>query len=330
MDKRCPELVEGLETTPGSRVKESSLAQLTGWGRRSSLLRGLLLVGLTLGVFYVLFRRIDLAQVLFLLARIPPTTWLLATLLTLSFPVMSATRWHLILANMDYDVPVLQCLLIIVGVWPLSAISPSKTGDLLKAYSLRREISGVIVAGSVLTERALDLLMLAGFALVGGLAFRNSSIVLVAVIVFLGILAGVVLTRRPFSLPVRPKVQRMLGDLLRSLRLIGRDPMKLALILFLTAANWGASILQTKLLLDAVGAHVPLVFTAAALPVAIFAGLLPVSFGGMGTRDAAMVVLFSAYASPSQALAVGLLYSFFGYWLLAVLGLPFMKRGLAY
>lgn len=318
------------ETTAGSGIRERTLTQLTGWGRRSSLLRGLFLVGLTLGVFYLLFQRIDLAQVISLLARIPSTTWLLATLLTLSFPVMSAARWHLILATMGYDVPVLRCLLIIVGVWPLSAISPSKTGDLLKAYSLRREISSVVVAGSVLTERALDLLMLAGFALIGGLTFRNPTIVLVAATIFLGILAGVTLTRLPFSLPVGAKFQAMLDDLLRSLRVIGRDPTTLALILLLTAANWGASIVQTKLLLDGVGTHVPLVFTAAALPVAIFAGLLPVSFGGMGTRDAAMVVLFSAYASPPQALAVGLLYSFFGYWLLAVLGLPFMKRGLAY
>jgi len=48
----------------------------------------------------------------------------------------------------------------------------------------------------------------------------------------------------------------------------------------------------------------------------------------MGTRDLALVTLFAPFASSSQALAVGLLYSFFGHWLLAVLGLPFVRRAL--
>jgi hypothetical protein len=48
----------------------------------------------------------------------------------------------------------------------------------------------------------------------------------------------------------------------------------------------------------------------------------------MATRDSAMVVLFSAFASSSQALAAGILYSFFGYWLLAVAGIPFIRKAL--
>ena len=316
------------KTLTAPEARESTLAQLAGWGQRRSLFQGLLLVGLTLGIFYLLFRRIDLAEVVSLLGGVPWTTWLFATLLTLSFPIMSALRWHLVLAGMNYDVPVTRCLLIILGVWPMTAISPSKTGDLLKAYSLRHEFSSVVVAGSILTERALDLLMLAGFALVGGLAFRDLTISVVAGVVILGVLSVVALTRLPLSLPFGSRLQAKADDLLLSLRVLGRSPRILTQVLLITAANWGASIVQTKLLFDGVGANVSLAFTAAALPVAIFAGLLPVSLGGMGTRDTAFVVLFSDYARSGQGLAVGLLYSFFGYWLLAVLGLPFIKKGL--
>ena len=316
------------ETASASQARESTLTQLAGWGQRKSVIRGLLLVGLTLGMFVALFQRIELGEVASLLGRVPPKTWLLATLLSLLFPVMSAVRWHHILAGMNYDVPIKRCLSIILGVWPVSSISPSKAGDLLRAYSLRREFSGVAVAGSVLTERTLDLLILASFALVGGLAFRELTISLVAGIVMLGVVSAVALTRLPLRLPFGSRFRPKVDDLLRSLRRIGSDPKILGLILILTAANWGASILQAKLLLDGVEAQVPLAFVAAALPVAIFVGLLPVSIGGMGTRDAALVILLGSYAAESQALAAGLLYSFFGYWLLAVLGLPFMKRGL--
>ena len=87
-------------------------------------------------------------------------------------------------------------------------------------------------------------------------------------------------------------------------------------------------LILTRILFGGVNAAVPLGFTATALPIAIFAGLIPITLGGMGTRDTAMVVLFAAYASSSQALAVALLYSFFGYWLLAVVGIPYIRKAL--
>ena len=315
-------------TVPVDTPRDNSLLKLSGWGQRNSLLRGLLLVALTLFVFYLLFRQIDLSQVIALLRVIPISTWLIATLLTLSFPVMSAVRWHLILGTMGFDVSVARCLLIIVGIWPLSSVSPSKTGDLLKAVSLRRKIEPMVVAGSVLTERALDLLVLAVFALMGGLFFRDLRIVTVAATVILGVIAAVMIARLDIKLPIGQKLQGKLKELLHSIRVLGTQPITLVAILVLTAANWLASIVQTKLLFDAVGASVPFGFTAAALPVAIFVGLLPITFGGMGTRDSAMVVLFAGFATASQALAVGLLYSFFGYWLLAISGIPLVKKAL--
>ena len=317
------------KSAPVSEAQDSTLSQITGWGQRGGLLRGGVLLVITVVIFLVLFQRIDLGIVVSLLSEIPATTWLWATILTLSFPVISAIRWHLVLSSMDYDVSVPRCLLIIMGVWPVSAVSPSKAGDLLKAYSLRREFSGIAVAGSILAERALDLLILAGFALIGGLAFRDLTISLAAGGVVLGVLLAVALTRLPIPLPLGPKLRAMLDDLLRSFRVLGRDRKLFAFIMLLTVVNWGGTILQINLLFDGVGADASLAFTAAAAPVAIFVGLLPISIGGMGTRDAAMVVLFGTYASPSQGLAVGLLYSFFGYWLLAVIGLPFIRRGLS-
>lgn len=111
-------------------------------------------------------------------------------------------------------------------------------------------------------------------------------------------------------------------------RSLGTSPGLLGGFLLLTALNWFASMVQTKLLFGGVGAVVPLGFTVAALPVVLFVGLLPITFAGMGTRDSAMLVMFFAYATQAQILAVGLLYTFFGYWLLALVGIPFVKNAL--
>ncbi|MDA2912305.1 hypothetical protein MYX04_15405, partial [Nitrospiraceae bacterium AH_259_D15_M11_P09] len=60
------------------------------------------------------------------------------------------------------------------------------------------------------------------------------------------------------------RFQERLRQLLRSLRILRSWPGALVAVLILTVANWLASILQTKLLFDGVGAGVPLDFTAAA------------------------------------------------------------------
>ena len=125
-----------------------------------------------------------------------------------------------------------------------------------------------------------------------------------------------------------PRLREKLERLLRVLGALRARPALAAGVLLLTAVNWLASIIQTHLLLLAVGAPVSFLLTATVLPIAIFVGLVPVTIGGMGTRDAALVSLLASAATPAQALSVGLLYSFFGYWLPALLGLPFFRSAL--
>ncbi len=306
------------------------LSKLSGWRQRKTVVRGIVLFALTAGIFLLLFRRINLRLVLSTLKEISPVYLGLATLLTLSFPVISALRWQMILRTMGHKVAFTRCLLIIVGVWPISAISPSRIGDLLKVYSLRQSVDALTVTGSVIAERTFDIIVLASLALFGGIFFRNTYIVSISAAVFLLIIVGFLLIRIDFPFPGKKKIQVRINELFNSLRKIGKNSGVLILIILLTVVNWFSSIVQTKVLFEGVGANVPLGFTLAALPVAIFIGLLPITIAGMGTRDAAMISLFSAFASSHETLAVALLYSFFGYWLMSIIGLPFIRKALQF
>jgi len=296
--------------------------------RMKTWLKMFLFLGITILIFYLLFRRIDFFAVLGLIRQVSVWYMLIAFLLTMSFPVMSALRWQQILKSMDYHVSFVRCLLIIVGIWPISATSPSKAGDLLKAYSLRNDIPASKVAGSVLTERALDVFSLTMFSLAGSIIFRKLEILLIAVAILVIIILAFIIVNLGIRFPIKESWQEKLDNLLLSTRTLAQNKWALVLILFLTFGNWFASIVQTKLLFQAIDAQVPLLFTATALPIAIFVGLIPITLSGMGTRDSAIVFFFSDYASASQALAVGILYSFFGYWLLSIIGLPFMRKAL--
>jgi uncharacterized membrane protein YbhN (UPF0104 family) len=90
--------------------------------------------------------------------------------------------------------------------------------------------------------------------------------------------------------------------------------------------NWVVTVFIAWILFHAVDAKVPLLYTFAGLPPALFAGLMPFTLGGMGTRDSVIMLLFEGYATSAQSLTVGILYAFFGRWLLSILGIPFLQR----
>jgi uncharacterized membrane protein YbhN (UPF0104 family) len=60
-------------------------------------------------------------------------------------------------------------------------------------------------------------------------------------------------------------------------------------------------------------------------PLAILAGLVPLTFAGVGTRDAALILLFRPYFDSATGAALGLLCTA-RYLLPAIGGLPFLHR----
>jgi hypothetical protein len=66
-------------------------------------------------------------------------------------------------------------------------------------------------------------------------------------------------------------------------------------------------LLQIGWFLRAAGVEVGVQETIARVPPAIFAGLLPITLWGVGTRDAALVHLFADLAPASTMAVVGML-----------------------
>jgi uncharacterized protein (TIRG00374 family) len=87
---------------------------------------------------------------------------------------------------------------------------------------------------------------------------------------------------------------------------------------------WLGSPFQIDLLYLDVGQHIPFTFCIAVVPIAILIGFVPITVAGMGTRELSLVYLFSAYSTDSASLSVELLFSLLGYWILSLLGMPFM------
>jgi uncharacterized protein (TIRG00374 family) len=92
-------------------------------------------------------------------------------------------------------------------------------------------------------------------------------------------------------------------------------------IALLTVGIWSINLVQAWIFIRALGGHVPLMHSFGLTPLAILAGLLPVTFAGVGTRDVAVVYLYSDYLDPATGAALGLLLTL-RWVLLGLAGLP--------
>lgn len=307
------------------RGGEALLARMRN--TRAGWLRLLVFALLTTGVFWGLFRflRVDYRLVLQRLATAEPWTLAMAALITCFFPLLSALRFRRVLGALGHEVSLRGCFDMIMAAWPMGTITPSKTGDFVKAYYLKDRIPVPLVLGSVVAERLLDILVLLVLAALGSALFHRWQFALIAGGGFLAGLAAIFALLK-LRLPVPAKFAPKVESLTRALRLLASTPTLLGTVLLYTVLNWFASIAQLVLCYRALGTWVPATFAMANLPLAIFVGLLPVTLSGMGTRDSALVFLFRDYASADVSVGVGLLYALFGYWLPAVVGLSFLRR----
>jgi hypothetical protein len=205
--------------------------------------------------------------------------------------LLSARRWRM-LANSVAPVNYADALrhTAIAAAWNL--IVPSKLGDLSKA-TLIPDLSApqrAAVGGLVVVEKLADVAALGALILLG---FAGEQLLSSAAFLGFAVASG-----------SQGSFVRRLANKLAAARL---SPGMLARLALMSLALWCLHLWQIELFMRSAGVIAPWQVVAARLPVAIFAGLLPVSFCGIGTRDAALVWLFADIAPASAMAAVGLL-----------------------
>lgn len=292
----------------------------------SSVLGTALLLAITLGIFYAIFTKIDILSVVDVLKRSSLLYLLIALLLLFAIVLIGTKRWQKILEAIGYSLSYKECLYVLMGAAPSSMVTPSKSGDVIRAYYLKGKIPASKTVGSVLTERILDVLSLVLFSLIGMLFYQRFELAGIALVVLIGIIMMFFVSQIDLHLPIRKSWNDKLQNLILSTKMLMKDKKAFSATMLCSLSIWFLSIVQTMTFFYAVGIKIPLLFTMANIPIAIFIGMMPVTLGGMGTRDAAIIFLFSEYAAPSELLSVGILFSLFRYWLLSLIGIPFMRK----
>jgi len=200
---------------------------------------------------------------------------------------------------------------------------PSVGGDVYRAYSLaRHEVRGAQAAASVLMDRllgVLSILALGAAGLAGARAIASTTLVVVTLassVVACGIGFGMVFSERVAAagraaaarVPI-PRVQRLGSDLIDAVRRFAHSHGELAGVLALSIAVQVLRTFQGYCLGRALLMPQPLAVYFALIPVILLIMLLPVTINGLGTSQAAFVVLFGqAGASYADAFALSVLF----------------------
>jgi uncharacterized membrane protein YbhN (UPF0104 family) len=247
--------------------------------------------------------------------------------------VLSIVRWQLILHAMSRRVSFLRCAHAVLATWPLAVIIPARAGDVLRAGAIRDEVPFLEGAGSVVAEKVLDIQSLCLLSIVGTLlhglyawtAVAAGVLVAEWVVIALLLRRGAAIEGTPFA-RFAPKVNRLLV----ALRALFRSPWHLAGVIGSSLAAWTFASIIVHLLLLATGSDLSFGVTMSLWPLAIFAGMVPITVAGMGTRDAAFLIAVRASVDvpvrEESVLAATLGYSLIATWLLVILGLPFAIR----
>jgi len=291
----------------------------------NSLVRLAFIFLFTLVIFFILFKKIDIFSVYQILVDSNKVLLIISFIISFIVVIIVAKRWQIILKTIDFDLPLKDSSYIIMGTYPFALIAPSFSSDFFRAVPLQKKIRASIVIGTCFTERFFDFLILFILFIAGMVITGYFHFITLALLFLLILVIAYFVMQRHIRLPIGEKWNERINNLFLSIRIMRYENHTLFSVLFYSLLLWFVSMVQFILIFEAVGLTIPLSAIMANLPVAIFIGQIPITFGGAGTRDAAIIFLFSAFASPQQLLAVGILYTLMRCWIMAIIGIPFLK-----
>jgi len=296
---------------------------------RSGLKR-LALAAVTVAILIVLARAVDWRELKSAFAGAQWEPLVAAALLTLLFPVLNTFRWLAVLRAAGARMSWMRAFRITMACWPVGTLTPGKAGELLKATALRDRALGL---GTVLAERLVDVAVLGCFGAIFGLVAGSAIASLIGVAAVCAVIGFVLMAGVAARMLSAKPIGAKIAGFLELFPRLARQPGLLMACVLSSALNWFLSMAQLWFLLEAFGAPASLVLIMGILPAATFAGLIPITIAGAGTRDGALILLAGGLIDSAPLLAASVVYTFLGYFLLGIAGLPFLgeltkgKRG---
>jgi glycosyltransferase 2 family protein len=276
-------------------------------------------------LFVVILARVDLGKiwVAYRHIELPHAIAGVSLLFVLTF--FKSLRWRRIVSSQGTKVPVFMSFRIYAASLYLGVVTPGRIGDFAKSFYLTGK---GMTAGKALFSSLADRLFDVAFLAVIGYAsllffpgiFANQLLMSSVLLVLVAITVAALFCRREFlkrfvrkflsGMPdwgIRGRIDRVVTESIGEFGLLGIRTSSIATLLTLAAwmAHYSFFIIFAKAL--GLGASIPLLIVS--VSAAIFVALIPVSVSGLGTRDLALILIFSR-AGLSREAAVTFSFAF--------------------
>lgn len=289
----------------------------------------------------VIYWRIDLTRLGAVLGAIDGL-WLALGFLLMAPPIL-LSAWRLkALVPQGVGLRFTEATKLILAGAVLNMVLPSKMGDIAKAWFMteRGRLSGSFALSLVVFEKAWDLLALLAFCAFGLLAYpgKGPGYWAMTAAVAVGLATGLAMVssngfaQAVFALALKfaprglaPKLEGLRAAWLEMHAYFWADGGRAARVMAASVVIWFLHLLQIWIFILALGAWTPFLANLALAPLAILAGLLPLTLAGIGTRDAMLILFYAPYMAAPSGAALGILCTL-RYVLPALAGLPFLGQ----
>jgi len=274
-----------------------------------------------IAVFLLLLHFLPLAPLRAALGRVPPLRFVSILVLYLAAHTVGIFKWRMVInaAGGEVDFPTsAQCYL--GGLFGTLFLPSIIGGDVVRlAVGLRRSPRPAAVLAGNLADRFLDVtaqgaLVFLGLILLPGSVSSDVAPSVRKALLALALLGAVLmalalLLYRPLMQGRSVRFRRRVARLRHALRSVRRSPRALATGWLLALLIQFSFVFLTALLAISCGLLLPLRVWLFAWPLAKIAALLPLTQGGIGVREAALVALLLPFGAPAAlTLAAGLIW----------------------
>lgn len=267
----------------------------------------------------MLFAFLPFHQVWSAVKRIPPGLGLGLLCGYMVLHLVGVVKWRLLINLAGADLTFSQAVRCYYwGLFANNFLPSLVGGDLVRAgtaFMISPRSKPAVVLGSLI-DRLQDVLGLAGVAAVGVILIPRSldpqSRKVFWAVGGLLLVAGALGAGSLFLLPVRKfrfKIRRIMVKIRRGIRSVCGNPGRVLLCFCLGMILQGCQVAINSRLGAASGLHVAFGVWLFAWPIAKLSALLPVTQGGIGVREVALVGLLAPFgAPPVLTAAAGLVF----------------------
>ncbi len=267
------------------------------------------IVGIVL--FIYILSRVNIQKVITGFSQIDPIWFAITFSLFGIQHIIKAVRWKLLIDTYGIKYPLKDALKGWMVGYSLSLITPGKVGDFGRAYYLKGKLDTGKSLTTVMADRVTDIFVLFLLATIGISIFVNTYVkndfLLYGTYGLFGLFVAAVIVFSKKSRAtkfVKPfyrfapkkyslRIKKVYFDFYSGLEILLKHKKIIVLTGLITFGFWLISILGNYTLALSMGLNIPYVFLLLVMPIVLIILALPISFSGLGTRDAALIFFFS-------------------------------------